>query len=174
MLTPDLQTLIRTDILQFLIPGHQLQMLTGCNHLIDSLYLVNKGSSKFLMAIETLDNKATHGGSVHLISDLAEHVMDMIVELKGVPDIKIDLHHVLGALHPARSMDAKIETGTEETIVLRVLSDMTRIKDRKVGIGGMLDNERPALTINYLGGTAEDSLVKDITVTYLMGQAILL
>ena len=53
-------------------------------------------------------------------------------------------------VQPSRSSSTEIETGTEQTVILRVLSDMTHIERGEVGTGTMLDNQRTACFINNL------------------------
>ena len=54
------------------------------------------------------------------------------------------------SVQPSRSSSTEIETGTEQAVILRVLTDMTHIESSKVGTSSMLDDQRTACFINNL------------------------
>ena len=77
-------------------------------------------------------------------------------------------------VQPPRSMRTEIETGTIAATITTGLTEMTDVKDGEVIIRAMLNDQRPTVNIDNLGNITEDTSVKDITVTILMGKTILL
>ena len=81
--------------LKFFILGHQIDMLASSNHLVNSLDMVDIRPKGYLLTIEAGKHQTTERCSVKLFLDLVIDVNDTIGNLKGMLDVKENLHDMV-------------------------------------------------------------------------------